>query len=63
VVEENLKRLREISEKADSANAAKGTTEQKIGDFWATAMDSAKIEQQGLKPLQPYLDKIMRYQI
>jgi putative endopeptidase len=58
VVEENLKRLREISEKADSANAAKGTVEQKIGDFWATAMDSVKIEQRGLQPLQPYLDKI-----
>jgi len=58
VVEENLKRLREISEKADSANAAKGTVEQKIGDFWATAMDSAKIEQQGLQPLKPYLDEI-----
>jgi putative endopeptidase len=53
-----LKRLREISEKADSANAAKGTVEQKIGDFWATAMDSVKIEQRGLQPLQPYLDKI-----
>src|SRR5215218_10024546 len=35
-----------------------GTTEQKIGDFWATAMDSVKIEQQGLQPLQPYLQKI-----
>src|SRR5687767_12576907 len=39
VVEENLKRLRGISEKADSANAAKGSAEQKIGDFWSTAMD------------------------
>lgn len=58
VIEENLNRLRQISEKAASANAAKGTTEQKIGDFWSTAMDSAKIEQQGLKPLQPWLDKI-----
>ena len=58
VVEENLKRLKEISEKADSARAAQGTAQQKIGDFWATGMDSAKIEQQGLKPLQPYFDKI-----
>lgn len=58
VVEENLKRLREISEKADSSKAAQGSSEQKIGDFWATAMDNAKIEQQGLQPLQPYLDKI-----
>ncbi|MCU7552612.1 M13 family metallopeptidase [Chitinophagaceae bacterium LB-8] len=58
VIEENLKRLRTISEKADSAGAPKGSNEQKIGDFWATAMDSAKIEQQGLQPLKPYLDKI-----
>jgi len=58
VIEENLKRLREISEKADSAKAQNGTAQQKIGDFWATGMDSAKIEKQGLSPLQPYFDKI-----
>lgn len=58
VVEENLKRLKEISEKASSAKAAAGTDEQKIGDFWAIGMDSAKIESDGLKPLQPWLDKI-----
>ena len=58
VFEENLKRLREISENAAKSNAAKGTSEQKIGDFWSTAMDSARIEQNGLKPLQPYFDKI-----
>ena len=58
VIEENLKRLREISETADSAKAAAGTAQQKIGDFWATGMDSVKIESQGLAPLQTYLDKI-----
>ncbi|NOT93423.1 M13 family metallopeptidase [Ferruginibacter sp.] len=58
VMEENLKRLREISEKAAAANAAKGTDDQKIGDFWAMAMDSAKIEADGLKPIQPLLDKV-----
>ena len=58
VIEENLKRLKEISEKAAAANAAKGTTDQKIGDFWTMAMDSAKIEANGLKPIQPLLDKI-----
>lgn len=58
VIEENLKRLRIISEQADSADARKGSNEQKIGDFWATAMDSAKIEQLGLQPLKPYLEKI-----
>lgn len=58
VIEENLKRLREISEKAAAANAAKGSNDQKIGDFWSTAMDSTKIEADGLKPVQPLLDKI-----
>lgn len=58
VYEENLKRLREISEKAAKADAAKGAPEQKIGDFWTMAMDSSKIETDGLKPLQPWLDKV-----
>ena len=58
VIEENYKRLREISEKAVKENAAKGSSSQQIGDFWATAMDSAKTEQAGLKPLQPLFDKI-----
>ena len=58
VIEENNKRLREICEKAAKENAAKGSSTQKIGDFWATAMDSTKIEQQGMKPLQPWLEKI-----
>ncbi|HMK04368.1 MAG TPA: M13 family metallopeptidase [Ferruginibacter sp.] len=58
VVEENMKRLREISEKAAAANAAKGSNDQKIGDFWTTGMDSTKIEADGLKPIQSLLDKL-----
>ena len=58
VIEENYKRLREISEKAAKENAAKATASKKIGDFWSTAMDSANTEQVGLKPLQPWFDKI-----
>lgn len=58
VMEENLKRLRSISEDAARTKAAKGSAEQKIGDYWATAMDSARIEADGLKPLQSWFDKI-----
>ena len=58
VIEENLKRLREISEKAAASKAAAGSGDQKIGDFWSMAMDSAKIEADGLKPIQPLLDKL-----
>ncbi len=58
VIEENLKRLREISENAAKTSNTKGSPEQKIGDYWATAMDSTKIEADGLKPLQPWLERI-----
>ena len=58
VIEENLRRFKEINEKAAASHAAKGTSDQKIGDFWTTAMDSAKADALGLKPLQPEFDKI-----
>lgn len=58
VIEENLKRLRTINEDAAGKKGAPGSADQKIGDFWATAMDSSKIEKDGVKPLQPYFDKI-----
>lgn len=58
VIEENLKRLREIAENSAKENAAAGSDAQKIGDFWTIAMDSAKIESDGTKPIQPLLDKV-----
>lgn len=58
ILNENLNRLRKISEDAVKENAAKGSSAQKIADFWSTAMDSAKIEQVGTKPLQPYFNLI-----
>ena len=42
----------------NSAKAAKGTNAQKVGDFYASAMDSAAIEAAGLKYLQPHLNRI-----
>ncbi|MBL7726965.1 MAG: M13 family metallopeptidase [Dinghuibacter sp.] len=58
VIEENQKRMREICDNAAKEKAAKGTSSQKIGDFWATAMDSAKIEQDGINPIQPFLQQV-----
>jgi len=58
VIEENMKRLREISEKAASVSDKKGSNNQMIGDFWKMGMDSTKIEKDGLAPLQPMLTKI-----
>ena len=58
VKEENDIRLKSINEEAVSKRSEPGSNWQKIGDFWYTGMDTVKIEQQGLKPLQPEFDKI-----
>jgi putative endopeptidase len=46
--------LHEILEAAaKNTNAPKGSSEQKVGDYYATCMDEAAIEAAGLKPLEP----------
>ncbi len=50
--------LRQINEQSAATNAAPGSDAQKIGDFWATAMDTARIEQQGIHPLDAELARI-----
>ncbi len=57
--EDNNKVLRKIVEEA-AANQSwvKGSAKQKIGDFYATAMDSVRIEKLGYKPIVPELQKI-----
>ncbi|MFC6224631.1 M13 family metallopeptidase [Hymenobacter artigasi] len=50
---------RGILEKVAADRTAKpGTNAQKVGDFYASAMDSMAVERAGLKYLQPRLDKI-----
>ncbi|TVT39358.1 M13 family metallopeptidase [Hymenobacter setariae] len=50
---------RRILEKAAANRTAKpGSNDQKVGDFYAAAMDSVGIEKAGLKYLQPRLDEI-----
>lgn len=55
---ENENRLRSISEETAKQGGVEGSASQKIGDFYSAAMDSATIEQQGTKYLQPLFDKI-----
>jgi len=51
--------LHEILEAAAKNTAAKkGSNEQKVGDYYASCMDEAKIEAEGLKPIQGELDLI-----
>lgn len=57
--EYNRKVLREILEEAArKTNAAKGSADQKIGDFYASCVDEAKREAEGMKPLVPELARI-----
>lgn len=47
-----------LLEAAASTNAPKGSPAQKIGDFYASGMDSVKIEKQGAAPLMSYVNMI-----
>jgi putative endopeptidase len=50
--------IKSICEKSAAANAETGSNKQKIGDFYASGMDSIAINKQGLTPLKAELAKI-----
>jgi putative endopeptidase len=58
VQEDILEKVKKISKNAAASTNTVGSNAQKIGDFWASGMDSVGIEKAGLKPLKPELDKI-----
>jgi len=60
--DEAEKNLRVIVEEAAAANAAAGSDQQLIGDYYSSFMDEAKAEQLGIKPLRPELDRIAAIQ-
>jgi putative endopeptidase len=50
--------LQSLIETAAAGGAKRSANEQKIGDFYASCTDTAAIDKDGLKPLQPELDRI-----
>ena len=62
VREQNRSRLRDLFQNlaASASTAVKGTAAQKVGDFYAMAMDAAKIETLGATPLQEDLARIAK---
>jgi putative endopeptidase len=54
----NLTAMRTILDAAAKSNAAPGSNEQKIGDFYASCMDTSAIEAAGLKPIASELAAI-----
>jgi putative endopeptidase len=56
--QDNLKKLRGILEDAAKTEHAKGSVEQKLGDYYASGMDTVAIEKIGAEPLMQMLAKI-----
>ncbi len=57
--EKNREVLHQILDAAaKNTSAPKGSSEQKVGDYYATCMDEAKIEAEGLNPLGPEFARI-----
>src|SRR6185312_13070838 len=55
----NRERIRTILEAArDDRSEKSGTDRRKMGDFYASCMDTSAIEARGITPLQPDLDRI-----
>lgn len=55
LAQKSAERLRELAEEA-AANPSKNAIMQRVGDFYASAMDSAKIEALGYTPIKEQLE-------
>src|SRR6185295_10067043 len=58
VTNENQQFLWGILEEAGQGGATRTPVQQKIGDYFASCMDEAKLEELGASPLEPELQKI-----
>lgn len=58
VFEKAEKRNADLVKEAAAANAAKGSNERLIADYYKAFMDEAAIENAGLKPIEPMLSAI-----
>jgi len=56
--EQAEQRTRGLLEAAASGNAAIGSDERRVGDYYASFMDETSIDKRGLTPLQPALKEI-----
>lgn len=52
------RRVADLIQESSKASAPAGSEARKIGDYYASFMDSTAIDAAGLKPLQPTLDSI-----
>ncbi|HNJ29526.1 MAG TPA: M13 family metallopeptidase [Ferruginibacter sp.] len=57
LAEESSQALKDLLEEA-AANQGKNSLMKRVGDFYASAMDSAAIDRLGAQPIKPHLDAI-----
>ncbi|WCO03134.1 M13 family metallopeptidase [Psychroserpens ponticola] len=50
--------LKNILDDVSKVEHSKGSIEQKVGDFYASGMDTISINKRGMTPIQPILDRI-----
>ena len=53
--------LRSILDSVSTVPQTKGSLEQKVGDFYASGMDSVTIEKRGYEPIKPYLQQVNNF--
>jgi putative endopeptidase len=58
--DENLVQLRGILEAASAPDAKRNSTDQKIGDYYASCTDEKAIDAKGADPLKPSLERIAK---
>jgi len=58
LADKNQQALRQILESAEKANARAGSNERKVGDFYASCMDTAAIDAAGTKPIDATFQRI-----
>src|SRR4051812_29501806 len=54
----NQKILHDILDAAAKGGDTRSAVDQKIGDFYSSCLDESKVNAEGIKPIQPMLDKI-----
>jgi len=59
LADKNQQALRQILEAAEKSGAAAGSNERKVGDFYASCMDTSAIEAVGAKPLDATLQRVV----
>jgi len=58
LVENNNRILKSILENASQSHAPEGSVQQKVGDFFASGMDTVSIQKVGLSPIEPLLKRL-----